>query len=244
MRRAQRLFQIIQILRRATGPLTAAALAEELEVSKRTVYRDVAELIGQRVPVEGEPGFGYLLRPGYDLPPLMLTRDEIEAIVLGAQWVMDRNDKVLAGAARNVIAKIVDVIPHQLKPYALEPSLGPRPVASDYNEAIDPGMIRSAVRDGRKLQMRYRDDAGVESERTVWPVILGYSDTARMLVAWCELRAAFRHFRTDRIIQANLLEPHGTKPTELRLRWQAWRASLGFDDRLIGAPPESATLRQ
>src|SRR6201987_2535260 len=96
MRRADRLFQIIQILRRSTRPVTAASLAQELEVSKRTVYRDVADLIGQRVPIEGEAGLGYLIASDYDMPPLMLTPDEIEAVMLGAQWVAGRSDKALA----------------------------------------------------------------------------------------------------------------------------------------------------
>src|SRR6202034_379646 len=103
MRRADRLFQIIQILRRSTRPMTAATLAEELEVSKRTVYRDVADLIGQRVPIEGEAGLGYLIASDYDMPPLMLTPDEIEAVMLGAQWVAGRSDKALGNAARDVM---------------------------------------------------------------------------------------------------------------------------------------------
>src|ERR1700722_17728537 len=111
MRRADRLFQIIQILRRSTHPVTAAALAEELEVSKRTVYRDVADLIGQRVPIDGEAGLGYLLASDYDMPPLMLTPDEIEAVMLGAQWVAGRSDKALCNAARDVMAKIAAVVP-------------------------------------------------------------------------------------------------------------------------------------
>jgi predicted DNA-binding transcriptional regulator YafY len=115
MRRADRLFQIIQILRRSSRPVTAAALAEELEVSKRTVYRDVADLIGQRVPIEGEAGLGYLLASDYDMPPLMLTPDEIEAVMLGAQWVAGRSDKVLSNAARDVIAKIAAVVPERLR---------------------------------------------------------------------------------------------------------------------------------
>src|SRR5690348_4519948 len=106
MRRADRLFQIIQILRRSTRPVTAAAIAKELEVSKRTVYRDIGDLIGQRVPISGEAGFGYLLDPAYDMPPLMLTPDEIEAVVLGAQWVASHGDALIANAALDVIAKI------------------------------------------------------------------------------------------------------------------------------------------
>src|ERR1700681_4206544 len=122
MRRADRLFQIIQTLRRSTRPVTAAALAEELEVSKRTVYRDVSDLIGQRVPIEGEAGVGYLLASDYDMPPLMLTPDEIEAVVLGAQWVSGRSDKVLSNAACDVVAKITAVVPERLRAFILEPA--------------------------------------------------------------------------------------------------------------------------
>ncbi len=116
MRRADRLFQILQILRRSTQPMTAAAIADELEVSKRTVYRDMADLIGQRVPIEGEAGFGYVLGAGFDMPPLMLTADEIEAIVLGAQWVAQRPDTALARAAKDVLAKVSAAIPAPLRP--------------------------------------------------------------------------------------------------------------------------------
>src|ERR1700737_516033 len=105
MRRADRLFQIIQILRRTSKPVTADKLAVELETSKRTVYRDIADLIGQRVPIRGEAGVGYVLQPGLDLPPLMLTPDEIEAAVLGAQWMARHSDAELARAAQDLIPK-------------------------------------------------------------------------------------------------------------------------------------------
>ena len=105
MRRADRLFQIIQVLRRSRNPLTADAIAEELETSKRTIYRDIATLIGQRVPIRGEAGMGYILEKGFDLPPLMLTPDEIEAAVLGAQWVAGHADPVLARAAEDRVAE-------------------------------------------------------------------------------------------------------------------------------------------
>jgi predicted DNA-binding transcriptional regulator YafY len=135
MRRADRLFQIIQILRRSSRPTTAAALAEELEVSKRTVYRDVADLIGQRVPVEGEAGIGCLLAPDYDMPPLMLTADEIEAVVLGAQWVAGHSDKALANAARDVVAKVAAVVPEHLRPFVAEPSVGSKPTNAEPDES-------------------------------------------------------------------------------------------------------------
>jgi predicted DNA-binding transcriptional regulator YafY len=224
MRRADRLFQIIQILRRSTRPVTAAALAEELEISKRTVYRDVADLIGQRVPIEGEAGLGYLLGTDYDMPPLMLTPDEIEAVMLGAQWVAGRSDKILSNAARDVVAKIAAVVPARLRPFIVEPSVGVKPTIGEPEEGVDTSMLRSAIRNGVKLRLRYRSEAGEETERTVWPVILGYAETNRLLVAWCELRQSFRHFRTDRIIEAQMLdERNGLRPGELRRRWQLWR---------------------
>jgi predicted DNA-binding transcriptional regulator YafY len=224
MRRADRLFQIIQILRRSTRPVTAAALAEELEVSKRTVYRDVADLVGQRVPIDGEAGLGYLLASDYDMPPLMLTPDEIEAVMLGAQWVAGRSDKVLSNAARDVVAKIAAVVPERLRPIVLEPSVGVKPTVAEPEESVDASTLRSAIRNGQKLRLRYRSEAGKETERTVWPVILGYAETSRLLVAWCELRQGFRHFRTDRMIEAETLdEMIGLRQGELRRRWQRWR---------------------
>src|SRR5579863_8596783 len=131
MRRADRLFQIIQILRRSTRLVTARMLAGELEVSKRSVYRDIADLIGQRVPIRGEAGLGYVLDKDFDMPPLMLTPDELEAAVLGAQWVAERGDPVLAGAARDLIAKITSVLPERLRPIIAHPSIGTGPPSSN-----------------------------------------------------------------------------------------------------------------
>src|SRR5690606_706573 len=123
MRRADRLFQIIQVLRRASRPVTADAIAAELETSRRTIYRDIATLMGQRVPIRGEAGLGYVLDGGFDLPPLMLTSDEIEAAVLGAQWVAARGDPALARAARDLIAKIAATVPERLRTVVLEPAV-------------------------------------------------------------------------------------------------------------------------
>ena len=224
MRRADRLFQIIQILRRSRHPVTAAALAGELEVSKRTVYRDMAALIGQRVPIGGEAGLGYLLEPGFDMPPMMLTPDEIEAAVLGAQLVARLPDPLLADAARDLIAKIASVIPEHLRPFIAEPSVAAKP--SDGPPACDIDMrpLRSAIREGLKLRLRYRSEAGDVTERTVWPVVLGYAETRSLLIAWCELREGFRHFRTDRILRADVSdEPYAARRGDLRRRWERWR---------------------
>lgn len=224
MRRADRLFQIIQILRRTTRPVTAASLAEEIEVSKRTIYRDIADLIGRQVPIVGEAGMGYLLDATYDMPPLMLTPDEIEAVVLGAQWVTRYGDKVLSGAANDVIAKIAAVVPERLRPFIAEPSVGAKPSAIVYEEAVDIVELRRAIREGHKLLLHYRSEGGDVTERIVWPVILGFSEATRIIVAWCELRQDYRHFRTDRVITAEVLDAtNGLRAGELRRRWEKWR---------------------
>ena len=233
MRRADRLFQIIQILRRSTRPVTAGKLAEELEVSKRSVYRDIADLMAQRVPITGAAGFGYVLDSDFDMPPLMLTADEIEAAVLGAQWVAERGDRVLAHAARDLIAKISTIVPEHLRPFIAEPTMG-APVARGLTaDGLDMAKTRLWIRSGRKIRIRYRSQETQVSERTIWPVIIGYAETVRLLVAWCELRQAFRHFRTDRILEAQFLdEGYDCRPAELRSRWkrhmEAERAALGL----------------
>ena len=221
MRRADRLFQIIQVLRRARQPLTADAIAEELETSKRTIYRDIATLIGQRIPIRGEAGMGYVLERGFDLPPLMLTPDEIEAAVLGAQWVASRGDPVLAAAARDLIAKITSVVPERLRPFLADPSIGTPSHSKALPDAIDLGLVRTWIREGRKIRLDYRDERGGVSDRVVWPVIIGFFEQARVVAAWCELRQDFRHFRTDRVIAADFLdERYPARPGELRQRWK------------------------
>ena len=224
MRRADRLFQIIQILRRSRHPVTASALADELEVSKRTVYRDVADLIGQRIPIAGEAGLGYLLAPGFDMPPLMLTPDEIEAVVLGAQLVARLPDPLLANSARDVVAKIASIVPAHLRPFIAEPGVAAKPMDEPPIGGIETGSLRAAIRRGVKLRLLYRTEADDITERTVWPVVLGYAETHSLLIAWCELRGDFRHFRTDRILRADVSdEPYPARRGDLRRRWALWR---------------------
>ena len=226
MRRADRLFQIIQVLRRSRRPVTASQLAGELEVSQRSVYRDIADLIGQRVPIRGEAGIGYVLDRDFDMPALMLTPDELEAAVLGAQWVADRGDAVLARAARDLIAKISTVVPERLRPFIAEPSVGVPTSQALAADGIDIVLTRSWIRSGRKIRIRYRDERSRETERTIWPTIIGYAETVRLLAAWCELRRGFRHFRTDRIVSAEFLqEQYGSRPRELRARWRRFMES-------------------
>lgn len=222
MRRADRLFQIIQILRRTGRPVTAAAIAEELETSKRSVYRDIAALIGQRLPIRGEAGIGYVLEGGFDLPPLMLTSDEIEAAVLGAQWVAGHGDAALARAARDLIAKIAVAIPDNLRPLILDATARTPPGWRIPPDAIDVGQARAWVKAGRKIALTYRDSQDRETERVIWPTVIAYYDASRLLVGWCELRQEFRSFRMDRIKHADFLEErYPARPSVLRAKWFA-----------------------
>ncbi|WP_437529522.1 YafY family protein [Sorangium sp. So ce726] len=241
MRRADRLFQILQILRRQRAPITAAALAEELETSKRTVYRDIADLLAQRVPIRGEAGTGYVLDRGFDMPPLMLTPDEIEVAVLGAQWVAHRGDVALQRAAQDLIAKIAAAVPERLRPFVFEPATGAPVGGVQTPDALDLAEVRASIRAGTKIVLRYRDETGHESERVVWPVIVGYLDSTRLLAAWCELRQDFRHFRTDRVTGARFLdERYAEKPSALRARWRAMMRARGELRERAGATSTKA----
>jgi predicted DNA-binding transcriptional regulator YafY len=221
MRRADRLFQIIQILRRARAPLTGEAIAGELECSTRTLYRDIAELMAQRVPIRGEAGLGYVLEGGYDMPPLMLTPDEIEAAVLGAQWVSGQGDPALARAAQDLIAKIEAAIPEKLRPYIAEPAASAPSFAARPADGLDLALLRLQIRQGRKLAFAYVDANGRASRRVVWPVTLGFLETVRIVAAWCELRQDFRHFRADRISSPEFLDDrYPDRPAALRARWR------------------------
>jgi predicted DNA-binding transcriptional regulator YafY len=231
LRRADRLFQIIQILRRRRRPVTAAAIAAELERSPRTVYRDITELMAQGVPIRGEAGIGYVLDRGFDMPPLMLTADEIEAAMLGAQWVAGRGDPDLARAAGDLIAKIGAVVPEHLRPLLLEPSLTSPQIPTERRaDGIDMARLRAAIRGQRKIHLSYCDERARRTERVVWPIAVSYWEEARVIVGWCELRQGFRHFRTDRVSAAEFLDERYPTP-RARLR-AAWRQEIASGDRL------------
>ena len=205
MRRADRLFEIIQLMRRQKL-VRARDLAEKLEVSERTIYRDVRDLVASRVPIEGEAGVGYALRQGYDLPPLMFDEQEIEALVLGARIVESWSDATLAEAAANVIAKVEAVVPERLRQQmAATALLAP---ARHFAEpiSVDTGALRQALRRRRKIHLLYRDGEERLSERTVRPLALSFYGPVWLLAAWCELRADFRSFRLDRMARAEILD--------------------------------------
>jgi predicted DNA-binding transcriptional regulator YafY len=198
LRRADRLFEIIQHLRRKPT-VRARDLGEALEVSERTIYRDIRDLMASGVPIEGEAGVGYVLRAGFDLPPLMFKEAEIEALVLGARIVESWADEELATAAADAVAKIEAVIPERLRGYMANTAL--LAPALHYMEPIgfDLGELRRAVRGQIKVHFRYTDVLGRESERTVRPLSLAYFGPVWVLAAWCELRVDFRTFRLDRM---------------------------------------------
>lgn len=223
MSRSERLLDLIQTLRRHRRPVAGQVLAGELAISIRTLYRDIATLQGQGAPIEGEAGLGYVLKPGFMLPPLMFSDEEIEAIVLGSRWVAKQPDRRLSAAAANALAKIAAVLPDDLREDLDASTLLVGPPAGAV-EGIDLSLVRQAIRNERKLGFLYRDAGGAASQRMVWPFALGFFDQVRVVVAWCEMRQDFRHFRADRIAEL--------KPTDMRYprRRQAllkeWRATL------------------
>jgi predicted DNA-binding transcriptional regulator YafY len=221
MRRTERLFQIIQILRSKRRSVTGLELADELEVSLRTLYRDMAELMAQRVPIRGEAGTGYVIDTDYDMPPLMLTQDELEAAVLGAAWVAQRGDAALARGARDLIGKLTAAVPEHLRPVVLDAQLSPVSHHMRAIDAFDLAAVRGAIREQRKMRIAYADESGRATERTIWPFMIGYFETVRLVVAWCELRQDFRHFRSDRFHDAQVLDTrYRTRPAQLRKRWE------------------------
>ena len=198
MRRADRLFEIIQILRRR-NLVRAQDLAEKLEVSERTVYRDVRDLIASGVPIEGEAGVGYILRDGFDLPPLMFNEQEIEALVLGARIVETWADAELAEAAGNVLAKVEAVVPERLQRHIAQTALWAPPDHFAVPINVDPRLLRRAIREQLKVNFRYRDGEDRVTERNVRPLALAFYGPVWLLAAWCELREDVRSFRLDRM---------------------------------------------
>lgn len=221
LRKAERLFEIVQLLRRARGPISSQHIANELGSSKRSVYRDISALMAQDVPIRGEAGVGYVLEKGFDMPPLMLTSDELDAAVLGAHWVASRGEPDLAKAAFNLLAKIEVVVPERLRAHVLEPATSVAPIPST-PEMVNSSLLRNAIRAHRKMTLEYRGSTGNVTQRVIWPILLGYRDAGRILAAWCELRSGFRYFRTDRMISADVLDQRiPERAPVLRARWRA-----------------------
>jgi predicted DNA-binding transcriptional regulator YafY len=224
--RSERLLELIQLLRRHRWPVSGQALAQELGVSLRTVYRDIQTLIRQRATIDGEAGIGFVLRPGFVLPPLMFSDEELEALVLGSRLVAQRSDAPLARAAMNVMAKIAAVLPDDLREGIADTGLlaGPGPDAA--GKPIDLAPLRAAIRAEQKIALHYADRKGDRTRRTVWPIAIGFFERVRVLAAWCELRQDFRHFRTDRIISLSRTDAH--YPRRRRALMKEWQEIEGI----------------
>ncbi len=223
--RSERLLVLLQTLRRYRQPVSGAKLAAETGVSLRTLYRDIASLQAQGAFIEGEAGIGYVLRPGFMLPPMMFSEEEIEALVLGSRWVAKTADPRLATGAVDALAKIAAVLPADLRQELDNSTLlvgAPR-----RNEgAADLALIRKAIRAEHILELAYADEKGALTHRKVWPFALGFFDSVRVMIAWCELRQDFRHFRTDRISSAVSTEMRYPRRRPVLLK--EWRQAEGI----------------
>lgn len=221
MSRSMRMFEIIQLLRNASSPMTAQKIGELLEVSKRTAYRDIAALKAMRVPIDGEAGIGYIMRPGFDLPPLAFAPDEIEAIIVGLALLQRTGDTGLQLAAARVAMKINDVLPDDVTPQNEDPTLHVSSWMTAQPTGQKTGILRRAIREEECVRLTYQDLSEELTERVVKPLAVLYYIEVVLLAAWCELRCDFRHFRIDRI---NKLEVTGTHFTgeglHLRKTWQ------------------------
>jgi predicted DNA-binding transcriptional regulator YafY len=223
MSRTGRLFLLMDALRGYRRPVTAARLAAQLGVSERTIYRDIQTLAGLGAPLQGEAGVGYMLKSGFFLPPLMFGADELEALVLGARWVRRQGDDGLARAANSALAKIAAATPRDLRDDMADTSLWV-PLGPDREPPSDAfvGPVREAIRYQHRLRMAYCDEQGRATERLVWPFALAFMEGKRLLAAWCELRAGYRHFRIDRIASVQSTgERYPARRHELLNTWRA-----------------------
>ncbi|MEQ1506611.1 MAG: YafY family protein, partial [Myxococcota bacterium] len=220
--RASRLLELMQVLRRYRTPVAAHTLAAELGVSVRSVYRDVAALRDQGATIDGEAGVGYLLQPGFALPPLMFVDEELEALVLGLRLVAQHGDEALGHAAADVLAKVRAVLPRDLRRTVDESALfaGPRREGPPLTVAL--AEVRQSIRDARKVRVTYVDEAGRSSDRVIWPLGLAFFERVRLVVAWCEARADFRTFRVDRFSRWDRTTDRFDRPRRALLA--EWRA--------------------
>lgn len=197
--RASRLLRLLEELRQRRGAVKGARLAEQLGVSLRTVYRDIDALRAQGARIDGDAGVGFRLRPGFVMPPMMFPAEELEALVLGARWVASHADPELAGSAQRALGRITSVLPETLRLQVETSGL-----FAPYWHRREPEpwlpVLRRAIREGHRVNMRYRDAEGRDSMRMVWPFAMAFLDDLRLLAAWCEMRGDFRHFRADRVL--------------------------------------------
>ena len=227
MSKSDRLLALMQILRRHRHPVPGADLALEAGVSLRTIYRDIAALQVLGATIEGEPGVGYVLRPGFLLPPLMFSEEELHAIALGTQWVGRQADEGLALAARNAISKIEAVLPVELRT-ALNDNAFHISRPANLPSSVDLKLVRLAMREQRKLKISYQGPGGDQTTRIIWPIALGFFEDRRIIAGWCEMRKDFRSFRADRILSADLQTDR--YPGRRQALVRQWRAQVAAQE--------------
>ncbi|MCF6322637.1 MAG: YafY family transcriptional regulator [Rhizobiaceae bacterium] len=213
MARSARMFEIIQILRQASNPCTAHEIADILEVTKRTIYRDIASLQAMRIPIEGEAGIGYIMRPGFDLPPINFDVEEAEAITIGLRLIARTGDKGLEKAARRAARKLSPTT--QMSETLFSSDWGPTPPGD-----VDLSKVRDAIRRERKIEISYSDEHENLTSRVILPVAIIYYAESIVIAAWCELRRDYRHFRPDRFVTHKILiERFSGQGAKLRREW-------------------------
>ena len=213
----------MQVMRRHRGTVSGKTLAQETGVSLRTIRRDIATLQGMGADIEGEAGIGYILRPGFLLPPMSFTAEEVQALVVGAQWVSRQTDEELALAAQNALAKIGGVLPAEARRALDDDSLYVARQRED-ESGLDLAMVRLVMREQRKMRIAYAGQGGTRTERVIWPIMLGFVQSKRFIAGWCELREDFRLFRADRIAKVEFLEEHYARSRRQLVK--EWRAQV------------------
>ena len=227
-KRSERLLELMQALRRRRAPVSGQVLAAEMGVSLRSVYRDIATLKSMGAAIDGEPGIGFQLRAEHFLPPLMFTDEELEAVVLGLRGLIYGPDSEMAATARDASAKIAAVLPKGRRGEmdAIGLFVIPHSVEPPGDNLL--GKLRRALRDERQVRLSYRDKTGTLSERTIYPVALGYFDHHQTLVAWCTLRSDYRSFRIDGMVAVELLE--AALPEPRRTLFHRWSSARNLPD--------------
>ncbi len=235
MSRTTRLFELINILRARRMPVSALNLSHELGVSQRTLYRDIETLRSLGAPLEGQAGVGYCLRDGFFLPEFAFSPDELDALILGLGWVRQRADPALAQGSDSALAKILAA---KSRGHAMGDDSPAVVTAASASELTDPppvALLRDAIRRQRKVAISYEDARGALSHRTIWPIAIVYFEDVRILAAWCEDRAAFRHFRVDRLrVRTISEERYPGRRQAIVTRWRRqdrdWRSMLTVSD--------------
>lgn len=221
MTRTQRLLNLLQILRSYRYAVSGQRLAERLGVSIRTLYRDIATLQDQGAEIKGEVGVGYMLKPSFFLPPLMFTQTEVQALLLGSQWVSQYGDAPLSMAAAEALNKIFDVLPKNMKSDMNTFALRVGSPAAESLAKEDLSVLREAIAQQNKVYIVYKSINKQEIKRIIWPFTIGYFTDGRILVAWCEKQKDYRHFKTNKIISLKVLDEHYSESKNKLFReWQ------------------------